>query len=72
MLIFPDPKPPLLGHKTLTTPVLIGYEPVKSAALDGEQVDEAFKKLVSLAPPSPNLSILGVFIDIDPKELKSP
>ena len=30
---------------------LIGYDPVNKAALDGEQVDEAFKKFVSLAPP---------------------
>ena len=54
LLLPPDPNPPLLGHKTLITPVLIGYEPVKRAALDGEHVDEAFKKLVSLAPPLPN------------------
>ena len=67
VLLFPPPHiPPLLGHKTFVTPVLIGYEPVRRAALDGEQVEEAFRKLVSLAPFLANASMFGVFIDIDP------
>ena len=56
-LLRPPKPPPPSGHNTPVTPVLMGYDPVSKAALEGEQVEEATRKSVKVAPPAPKASI---------------